>query len=199
MIGEIVSFLIMLNPFALFIYLGPVMKELKSSKFRKVLFKASIISFVIFVFFVATGNFIFTSVFRIDFESFRIFGGLIIFSFAYFYIIKGHKAMIHTKGSIDDLASEIALPFMVGSGTISLSILMGNSLSLIEGIIALSIILGVNFALILVLKRIREDIPKKKYRIAFDKNMGILLRMTGFFVGAIGVNMVLTGIKNLFL
>ena len=98
-------------------------------KYYYVLFKASLISFAIYTLFVLGGNFLFQKLFQISFESFRLFGGIVIFSFAYQYIVGGRNAMIKMKGSLDDLASEIALPFMVGAGTISIAILMTYSLS----------------------------------------------------------------------
>ncbi|PLW79382.1 MarC family protein [Candidatus Woesearchaeota archaeon] len=198
MIPSIIGFLAMLNPFALFLYLQPIMKELDDKTFRKVLFKASLISFLIYAFFLLSGEFIFKEVLQIHFESFRIFGGIIIFSFAYVFIMKGQKALIHMKGDLDDLASEIALPFMVGAGTISLSILLGRNFSMLVSIFLLILIMGINFIFVMLLKNFREQIEKKKFRIAFDKNMEILLRLNGFFVGAIGVNMVITGLNNVF-
>ncbi|MBD3248436.1 MarC family protein [Candidatus Woesearchaeota archaeon] len=198
MISHIIIFLVMLNPFAMFLYLGPVMEELSNKSFRKVLFKASAISLGIFLIFLFSGGFLFEKVFQINFESFRIFGGIIIFSFAYLYIVRGQAALIHMKEDLDDLAEEIALPFMVGAGTISLSLLIGKELEMIIGISALVVILAVNFMIILFLKMLRDNMPRKKLKIAFDKNMGILLRLNGFFLGAIGVNMVHTGLSNLF-
>jgi len=198
MIPLIIAFLVMLNPFALFLYLSPVMEALKHKEFMKVLLKATIISFAIFIIFLLVGDILFQKVFQINFESFRIFGGIVIFSFAYFFIVKGQKALIHMKENLDDLAEEIALPFMVGAGTISLTILMSKQLSFANGLIALIIILIFNYLLILGLKLIKDNITKKKLKIAFDKNMEILLRLTGFFVGAIGINMIVTGITNIF-
>ncbi|MFW5755582.1 MAG: hypothetical protein ACOCWK_03195 [Tangfeifania sp.] len=49
------------------------------------------------------------------------------------------------------------------------------------------------------LKKFRDSIEGKKFKTAFDKNMEVLLRLNGFFIGAIGINMVLTGITNMFL
>ncbi len=198
MISQIIAFLVMLNPFALFLYLNPVMEELEHKNFLKVLFKATIISFGIFLIFLFTGKFVFEDFFQINFESFRIFGGIVIFSLAYLFIVKGQKAMIHMKGSLDDLASEIALPFMIGAGTISLTILMANELPIRIGLISLIIILAINYIFILILKAIRDNFERNRMKVAFDKNMDILLRLNGFFVGAIGINMVLTAINNMY-
>ena len=198
MIPSIVEFLVMVNPFALFLYLEPVRKDLSPKAFNILLLKASLISLVISLVFFFSGTLFFEKVFRINFESFRIFGGIIIFSYAYFYIVKGQKALIIMKEDLDDLASEIALPFMVGAGTISLSILLSQKTSWTTGSLTLLIIYGLNFVIIFALNQFRQSIEKRKFRTAFDKNMEVLLRLNGFFIGAIGINMVLVGIKNMF-
>ncbi|TPE44220.1 MarC family protein [Pontibacter mangrovi] len=197
MIAAIVSFLVMLNPFALFLYLRPVMSDLSSADFRSVFLKASMISFGIYLVFLFFGDLMFKTVFRINFESFRIFGGVVLFSFAYIFIVQGKKAFIQIKGDLHDLASEIALPFMVGAGTISLTVLMAEELALWQGVLSLAIIMAVNFGIIMGLKNIRRGMRSKKVQVAFDKNMEILLRINGFFLGAIGIDMIVTGIRHL--
>ncbi|WP_207494470.1 MarC family protein [Aridibaculum aurantiacum] len=198
MISAIVSFLVMLNPFALFLYLKPVMKDLSDQDFVRVFLKATIISFFIFLAFLFFGDIFFLQVFRINFESFRIFGGIVIFSLAYLFIVRGEKAFIQMKGDLHDLASEIALPFMVGAGTISLTVLMRDRLVLWQGIVALVIILLITFFVIIGMKKIRDGIKSEKFRLAFDKNMEVLLRINGFFLGAIGVDMIVHGIRSSF-
>lgn len=196
-ISVVIGFLVMLNPFALFLYLKPVMQDLSDQHFLKVFFRATLISFIVFLFFLLLGDFIFKKVFQIYFESFRIFGGVILFSFAYLFIVKGQRGFIQIKEDLDDLASEIALPFMVGAGTISLSILMGDQLMFYESILSLVIIMIINFAFVIGLKEMRQRITSRKLKVAFDKNLDILTRINGFFVGAIGVDMVIRGIENL--
>jgi len=197
MIAAIFSFLVMLNPFALFLYLRPVMNDLSDADFRAVFLKASTISFCIFLVFLLFGDVMFEQVFRINFESFRIFGGIVLFSFAYVFIVQGKKAFIQIKGDLHDLASEIALPFMVGAGTISLTILMSQQLPLWQCVLSLFLIMLVNFVMIMGLKQLRSSTRSRKVQVAFDKNMELLLRINGFFVGAIGIDMVVTGIGNL--
>lgn len=198
MLTSIISFLAMINPFALFLYLEPIRRDLDHKSFVKVIARATLISFSICLSFFFLGNVIFEKVFQIDFESFRIFGGIIIFSYAYFFIVKGQKALIMIKTDLHDLASEIALPFMVGAGSISLSILLREKHSLLLGGLALVIIFGINLLTLILLTVIRSRIDQHKFRKVFDKNMEILLRLNGFFIGSIGIDMVATGIKNLF-
>ncbi|MDA3840160.1 MAG: hypothetical protein PF572_03645 [Patescibacteria group bacterium] len=197
MTSVIIEFLVLLNPFALFLYLLPVMKDLDNKTFRRVMVKASLISFSIYFTFMIGGDFIMNTVFRIHMESFRIFGGIIIFAFAYIFIVKGGKAMIKLRGNIDELASEIALPFMVGAGTLSLAILLGHSKGPLTGGLTLLLTMLINFIIIMSLKIFRDNITRKKIRMVFDHNMEIFLRLNGFFVGAIGVNMVKQGIENI--
>jgi multiple antibiotic resistance protein len=198
MLSSIVEFLVMLNPFALFLYLEPVRKDLTHKQFVSVMIKATIISLAISFAFFFTGEFVFEMVFHIDFESFRIFGGIIIFSYAYFFIVKGQKALIIIKEDLHDLASEIALPFMVGAGTISLSILLSYNHPNIKGAGILTLVYLINFITIFVLKKFRDMLEGRRLKTAFDKNMEVLLRLNGFFIGAIGIDMMLTGIKNMF-
>lgn len=197
MLSNILEFLVLLNPFALFLYLLPIMRDLDNKTFRLVLLKASIISLGIYLIFMLGGDFIINSMFRISMDSFRIFGGIIIFTYAYLFIVKGEKAMIKMNGNIDDLASEIALPFMVGAGTISLAVLLGHNNDIIMGGSTLFIIIIINFLVVIFLKILRESLTRKKIRMVFDHNMDVLLRLNGFFVGAIGINMIIQGIENI--
>lgn len=198
MISTIIEFLVMLNPFALFLYLEPIRKDLNHKQFMIVIFKATLISLTVCMAFFFLGDMIFESVFQINFESFRIFGGIIIFSYAYFFIVKGQKALIMIKENLDDLASEIALPFMVGAGSISLSIILSHKQSYLIGATSLVFIFMLNFLALFILKKFRDSLEGRKFKTAFDKNMEVLLRLNGFFIGAIGVNMVFVGLKNLF-
>lgn len=198
MFVSLIELLVMLNPFALFLYLEPVRKDLSHKQFTFVIFKASVISLSVCYIFFFSGEFLFEQVFMIDFESFRIFGGVIIFSFAYFFIVRGQRALITIKESLDDLASEIALPFMVGAGTISLSILTSYRHATWLGVLILLAAFTLNFIAIFLLKKVRDSLEGKKLKTAYDKNMEVLLRLNGFFIGAIGINMILTGIKNMF-
>ena len=192
MLEAITSFLVMINPFALFLYLRPVMQDLPPAHFRQVLLRASVISLVVLLIFMGTGDALFTEVLNVRFHSFRLFGGIVIFSFAYLFIVKGEGALIQTREDLTELASGIALPFMVGAGTISLATVMGNELGFWMACLAIAVGLAITYAIIMTLKSIREEIPAPRFQVAFDKLMAIFLRINGFFLGAIGIDMVVT-------
>ena len=195
MFAYIISFLILLNPFALFIYMVPLYKEQGLGTFFKILAGACVIAFFVYGAFVLFGQNLFETL-QVDFEAFRIFGGIVLVSFALSFIMQGKKSMITTRGEIGKIASEVALPFMVGAGTITLSILIGEALKPIRGILTLWIVMLLTFVTVGALMTIRHYIPKK-YNVVFDKNAEILLRLNGFIVGAYGVGLIIVGIENI--
>ena len=199
MISLLLSMIVLINPFALFVYLVPVIKDLPFGAFLKVLFKASLISYVIYAVFSQFGEFIFNNILSIHFESFRIFGGLIIIAIALDFIIQGKKAFLTMKGSLQELASEIALPFMVGASSIAISIIIGNKFATLQALLIIALALSINYGTIVLLVLLKNHLPSKKLKLAFDNFMGYFLRINGFLVGAIGIDMTSEGIKNMFL
>lgn len=189
-----ISFLIFMNPFAQFLYLKDVADDLDLKTFAGVYGRATIMSLLIYLFFAYVGEGIFTHFFSIKFDAFRIFGGIIIFSYAFLFIMNGAKGMVRMKENLDDLASEIALPFIVGAGTIYLSIVIGHKATHFTWAFAsITGVMIVNYLAVLGLAGLK-DLLKRKRRVAFDKYVGIAMRLNGFFMGAIGVNMIIDGI-----
>ena len=195
MLSFYISFLVLLNPFALFVYLIPLKKEQGIRTFADILLRASAISLVIYLLFAWFGQNIF-NVLNIDFESFRIFGGIVLTSLALSFILQGKKSMIATRGEFSQIAAEIALPFIVGVGTITQSILIGERLSDAESFVVLTLVMVTNF-LIVTLLAFARHVLREDLKVVLDKNAEILLRINGFVVGAYGINLVIVGISNI--
>ena len=197
MLQYILYFLVLMNPIALFVYVIPLKRELGFDTFLKVLRKASLISFVVFATFAVFGAFIFTDIFQIRFSSFRLFGGVLLVAFALKFILQGDQAMIDTKGQIDSIASQVALPYMVGSATIALAILMGNRFGSLTAVLMIGSVMALVFAIVTMLAAIREH-ATSVFKAAMDTNLQILLRINGFFIGAIGFDLIVSAIQQLF-
>jgi multiple antibiotic resistance protein len=195
MITFIISFLVLLNPFALFVYLIPLKKERGIREFANILLRASVISLLIYVLFAVFGGKIFETL-NVNFESFRIFGGVVLASLALSFILQGKKSMIATRGELSQIAAEIALPFIVGVGTITQAIIIGELYSNLESLIILLTVMCANFGIVLGLAYARH-ILKDEFKEVLDKNAEILLRINGFIVGAYGVNLIVAGITNI--
>lgn len=195
-IATAISLLVMLNPFAMFVFLEPLRRNMERVHFNQMLIKASINSSLIFILFYLAGDLLFTRVFQIHFESFRIFGGIIIFSFAYLYIVQDRKTFIKEQQSINDLAVNVSIPFMVGPGTISLSILLANVTDhLWSGVLLIPGLMLLNYLFIILLGKTRT-LFRRNERL-FDNYMAITMRINIFVIGAIGIDMIIAGLRNL--
>ena len=87
---------------------------------------------------------------------------------------------------------------MIGSGTLYLSILIGRMAGSFSVILSIffSVII-VNYSLVWLFVFVKDQF-RQRQQIVFDKYMGILMRLNGFFMGAIGVHMILDGILYFF-
>ncbi len=192
-----IAFFVMLNPFAIFVILEPLRRNMERKNFSVMLTRASANSALIFIMFYLVGDVIFTKIFQIEFEAFRIFGGIVIFSFAYLYVVKESRTLIQPRESINDLAINVSVPFMVGAGTISLAVLLAEiSPNPLSGIAAIMAIILANHLIILGLGKIRVVLlPASEQH--FDRYMDLAMKINIFMIGSIGVNMVITGLRNL--
>lgn len=197
MLSDILFLTTIINPIALFVYLSPVRNDLGEKDFIKVVFKATVISLIINLFFTFTGESLFTDVLKIDFNSFRIFGGIVLFSISLVSIVQGQKTLITVRGNLDDLASEIALPFMTGVGTISVCVLIGSTRNMFQSTVVNLAAMFITITVMLFLFWMRYHIDSTKLTVAFDKVLGILIRINGFVMGSFGIDMIRSGVFNI--
>lgn len=192
MMNTLLSLIVMLNPFAMFLYLQGIMNNYSNKRFLMLLLKASMSAFVVLGVFVISGDFLFKNIFQVDIGAFRIFGGIIIASYGFLFIFRRQDSLIRQCEDMDDQASEIAFPFMVGAGTISVALSL-SSFSQMPALFGLLLVLGGNILFIMLLLFIQQKLPVNM--IAFDKIMGYSLRLNAFFIGAIGIDMVRVGLS----
>ena len=191
-----VSFLAILNPFALCLYLAGVMEDLDRRAFNAVLARATLISLAAFCLFTLAGEPLLTTVLGVDPNAMRIFGGVIFFVVAYNYVTKGYRATEILRGQLDDLPSAIALPFMIGAGTLTESILIGKRHS--AGIAVTLILLDMLLCFLIVagFKVLKDHLSKVRERV-FDRYVNILARVNGLLIGAISTDMIIEGARSL--
>ena len=196
MLQYLIYFLTLINPFALFFYLLPLKEERGLSDFIKIVLRASFITFVIYCVFALFGEWIFTDLLNVNFDSFRIFGGMVLLGTALNSIVWGKRAVVATKGEMNHVATQIALPFMVGASTITMSILIGRELGDLAAIFSIGSVLATSFAIIVTLALMRSSL-KPPYKDGLDRTMEIVVRLNGFFVGSIGVDIIIRGFEKL--
>lgn len=196
MFKYIISFLVLINPIVTFIYLQPVIRRLEHQNLRAVIAQGSYVAFIVFWIFSLFGNAFFKDVLQIHFDSFRIFGGLIIAYFAFAMIAQGRTSLITYDEDHSSIANQVAMPLLIGAGTISLSIIIGQRYNPLMSAIILAIVLLVNYLAIILLIAFRTSILNY-FKKDFDNYMEAILRLFAFFAGAIGIDMIVTGIQHL--
>jgi len=197
-VKSLLSFLTILNPFALCLYLMGIMDELGSRVFVKVLFRASFISLISFCIFALTGEGFLVDFLGIRPEALRIFGGIIFFMVGYKYVTRGYRATEVLRGSLEELPSAIALPFMIGAGTVTQAILIGKKHGSYLSISILLLGLCISFLIVMGFKLFRDRLKGSKENV-FERYINILSRINGLFIGTISTEMVVSGMRKLWL
>ncbi len=194
---HLAPFLAILNPFALCLYTSSVMEDLDFRSVLKVVVGACVISTAVFWLFALTGEALLSGVFLVEPAALRAFGGLIFLIVGYNYVTKGYRGAEILRGSLEELPSAIALPFMVGAGTITQAIIIGQQVDKWYASM-LVILLGVVVALVVLMlyKVLHDHLAGARERL-FIRYVNILARLNGLLIGAISVSMIVEGIKEL--
>lgn len=196
MFKYIISFLVLINPIVTFIYLQPVIKRMKKKDLRRVIASGSLVALIVFCVFALVGNVFFKEVLQVRFDSFRIFGGLIITYYAFAMIAQGRTSLITYDDDHSRLANQIAMPILIGVGTIALSIVIGNKFSPAGSFFVIGVALLINYVTLVMLTMFRDNMVRY-FKKDFDTYMEGLLRLFAFFAGAIGIEMIVNGITNI--
>jgi len=187
------SFLAILNPFALSLYLWVLMTGIERAEFFRVLLQATLISLAIFCVFAVAGERM-LDLLGIDAGALRLFGGLVFLMIALKYVSHGYRAVESLRGSITELPSAIAVPFMIGAGTITQAILIGKrhdlpiALTILAAVIALSLLVITAFYFI-------NARLTPRYESAFNRYVNMLARLNGLIIGAFSVKMIFEGAR----
>jgi len=195
---SMLHFLAILNPFALCLYLAGVMDDLESHDFKRVLTWASVISLAVFWLFALAGETLLVNIIGVRPAALRAFGGVIFFVIAYNYVTKGYKAAVILRGSLDELHSAIALPYMIGAGTITQSILVGEHNGPYFSMLIIFLALLITLICVQTFKFVRDRLRDRRERL-FERYVNILCRINGLLIGAISTEMVVSGVHKLWL
>jgi len=186
-------FFVLLNPFLLSIYLLDIIRNTTVLAFARTLLLAAVISGTVFVFFSWIGEAFFTDILQVRFASFLIFGGIIFLIIGVRYALLASKSIEQLQGTARHVAGSVSVPFMIGPGTVSASIISGKRLSLINSSLVIGLSLFSVIACVVILKIIHDYIHKK-YEPAVESYINITGRVSALIIGTIAVEMILKGI-----
>ncbi|MCF8179427.1 MAG: hypothetical protein K9J74_13030 [Sulfuritalea sp.] len=187
--------LVLLNPFLVILYLVDVVEKLDRRQFVAVLIRAGLISSVVFSTFTILGDAIFTSVVQAEFASFQIFGGIIFLLIAIQFVFRGPMSIEMLRGKSEHLAGAIAMPIMIGPGTISASVIIGKRLDPLMACAAVLLAIFLFVAVMIVLK-IAHDVVRPHNEPLVQRYIEIAGRIMALYVGTVSVDMIMLGIRS---
>jgi small neutral amino acid transporter SnatA (MarC family) len=187
--------LVLLNPFLVIVYLVDLVEKLEHREFNRVLVRAALISTVVFWCFVLLGDAIFSSVIQAEFGSFQLFGGIVFLLIGLQFVFRGPKAIEILQGESQHIAGAVAMPVMIGPGTISASVVIGERHNPFwaMGIVVVTVVISV--IVMMALKKL-HDFVRPRNEALVQRYIEIAGRITALFVGTVAIEMMMQGLSS---
>ena len=186
---------VLLNPFLMVVYLQSIIEKLSTKEFTAVLIRAGLISAAVFVLFGVLGDAIFSKILHARFASFQIFGGVIFLLIGIRFVFQGDAAIEGLRGEAKYVAGAIAMPMMIGPGTVSAAMLAGGRLPPYWAALAIVVSVALCLATIMVLKRVHDYVKPRNERV-IERYVEITGKIAAMIVGTFAVEMIMTGLND---
>ncbi len=189
-------FFALFNPFLMSIYLLGLIRGLSTPQFARVLARGSAISAVVFVLFAWGGEAFFRDVLQVRFASFQLFGGIVFLLIGLRYVFQGAGAVDQLmRASPAGLAGAIAVPIMIGPGTVSASVVIGNRLPLAGAAAVIAATLALTVLLLVLLKWLHDRLQRQHAALT-ERYVDLVGRMSALLIGTIALDMIVTGAQR---
>lgn len=192
---SILLIFVLLNPFIMSVYLLSVIKEVQIGQFSSIMIRAGFISFAVFFLFAWLGEVIFDNVLQVRFLAFMIFGGITFLIIGVRLILGIGPPISSINPQSSEIAGAIAMPFIVGPGTISASVIAGTQLGLLRSTLAIAVGLTLALGSMILFKMLHDFVQTRKERYV-ERYVEIAGRITALFTGSFAVDMILKGIER---
>lgn len=183
----------LLNPFLLVVYLIDVFDKLPIPTFRSVIIRAGVISVVVFSLAAVLGDVLFRELLQAEFASFQVFGGVVFLLIALRFVFEGNAAIKGLRGESRHIAGSIAMPLMIGPGTIGASIVVGKRLSHVNAVCSITLAVLASVSLMIVLKYIHDYVRVRNDDLV-QRYIDIAGRVTALVVGTFAIEMIMRGL-----
>jgi len=197
MIGFIKSsalLLVLLNPFLVIVYLVDVVEKRKRGEFASVLTRGAAIAVGVFASFAILGDAIFSSLVKAEFASFQIFGGVVFLLIGLQFVFQGPKAITMLRGESEFLAGAIAMPVLIGPGTLSASVVIGKRHDPVTACIIVLVAVVTSVLVMIVLKELHDYVRPRNGPLV-QRYIEIAGRIVALFVGTVAVDMIMQGLR----
>jgi multiple antibiotic resistance protein len=186
---------ILLNPFLLVVYMIDVFEKLPPETFRRVVFRAGVISSVVFSLAALVGDAVFQDILQAQFASFQVFGGIVFLLIGLRFLFEGNSAVAALRGDGGHVAGAIAMPVMIGPGTVGASILIGKRLTQINAVFAVVLAVSASVVAIILLKHLHDYVRERNEQLV-QRYIEIAGRITALIVGTFAIEMIMRGLEG---
>lgn len=183
---------LLLNPFLMSVYLMALIRDLDRQTFSLVMRRAHLVSFVVFGSFAVLGDRLFTQVFNVRFASFLIFGGIVFLLIGVRSVFSGTLVLLETRGAPAHLAGAVAMPFMIGPGTVSASVFAGAQQAWPLALAAVATALIASYVAIVLFKRLLDGARRRDESLV-QGYIEVTGRIVALFTGTYAIEMILRG------
>ena len=185
---------VLLNPFMMSVYLNELIDRLDFYTFRRVVHRAGLITTPVFLLFTLVGDMFFSQILQARFASLLIFGGLVFLLIGLKMIFHGSQSLEFLRGDPEYLSTSVAMPFMIGPGTLSACIVIGSNRSTGSSIIVVLVAMTLTISSLLAFKWLIDVVRKKREKLV-RRYFEIAGRMAALVIGTIAVEMIIQGIE----
>jgi len=191
-----------IDPFALIPIFAGITHGLKKNEIKRIYLRATIISFIILFFFSLLGQSL-LNIMGININSFKIIGGLFLIFIAFEMVFekRDERRQNLADSAIDEVSAislatfPLAIPLIAGPGSITITMLIAEKSgpALVSKMINfLPVMLSV------ILAGICMWLSSKLVEIISISLLGVIQRVFGLLLGALAIEYVISGIKNIF-
>ena len=183
----------LLNPFLLVVYLADLIERLDARSFRSVLVRAGLIASAVFCLFAVIGDAMFAVVLRAQFASFQIFGGIVFVLIGLQFVFRGPTAIEILRGESAHIAGAVAMPVLIGPGTVSASVIVGKRLDPVTACVAVVGAVALSLIVVVLLKGLHDYVRPRREALV-ERYIEIAGRVTALYVGTVAIDMIMQGL-----
>jgi len=185
------SFLLMfvvINPFSKMFFVMSLSESVSKQDLKYLILRSNFIGFTILAIFSFVGSYILQVIFHIDISALKIAGGIVLAKIGYDYLEKGAKFVLEKEESIRAISAvPFATPLIAGPAAIATVITLSAEYGIFITVLASFLAILSNFLLMLFAVPTAEKLGHSV--------MSVFIRILGLFIMALGIQMIIDGVK----
>jgi multiple antibiotic resistance protein len=184
---------VLLNPFLILVYLIEMVKDLTIKPFAQIVIYAGLVAIGVFILFAILGDAIFGDIVQAEFASFQIFGGVVLLLIGLQFVFRGPMSMTFLKSKSGYSVGAVAMPVLIGPGTISASLVIGKRHDQLEAIAIIFLAVALAIIVVIALKSLHDFVLPRSEPLV-NRYIEITGRISALYVGTIAVEMIMKGL-----